>query len=66
MNRGICHPHCTSIVLIAAIVAMTSLPLNAQEPQTPWSARPEVVAKFESRRGLFNPLGVGLGGQPDP
>jgi hypothetical protein len=41
-------------VLCATLMTLSFPPIEAREPQVPWSARPDVVEKFESRRGQFN------------
>jgi len=44
----------SAAVLCAAIIVLSFPPSEAREPWAPWSARPDVVEKFESRRGQFN------------
>ena len=56
MNQPVIHlPRLWHTAMVsAALVVMSSIRVNAGEPQKPWSARPEVVTKYEIRRGSFN------------
>ena len=45
---------CITSAMLVALVVMLSTVVTSAEPQTPWFANPDVVAKFESRRGQFN------------
>lgn len=56
MDQRMFHLHCIrcTAIVTATLVVMSSIRVDGQDPQTPWSARPDVVAKFESRRGQFN------------
>ena len=46
--------HFDAILMFAVITTVLSIPCGAQETGAPWSARPEVVKKFEKRPGGFN------------
>lgn len=40
--------------LLTVLLVLSAVPGRTDEPEKPWSAHPDIVAKFESRRGDFN------------
>ena len=54
MNKLVCFVSMHTILGVMLFLILTSAAIHAAEPIAPWSAHPDVVAKFESRRSQFN------------